>query len=189
MTEVYFIRHAQSDHSVKDNLSRPLTAKGLEDSKKVTAFLAGKKIDRIYSSPCRRAVETVSDFAQKSGLKISMVEDFKERIISGEWIDDYEAYARLQWADFDYKKANGESLREVQARNIKALQTVLIENAGGAIAVATHGTALSTIINYYKPDFLWDDFARIVHLTPFIVKMEFEKLKCLKIEEFCDISI
>lgn len=34
MTTVYFVRHAQPDLSVHDDLTRPLTEKGLQDRKK-----------------------------------------------------------------------------------------------------------------------------------------------------------
>jgi len=35
------------------------------------------------------------------------------------WIEDFNSFAKKQWEDFDYKLSDGESLREVQNRNIK----------------------------------------------------------------------
>lgn len=34
MTSVYFVRHADPDHSVRDDRTRPLTDDGLRDGKK-----------------------------------------------------------------------------------------------------------------------------------------------------------
>ena len=44
MTKAYFVRHAKPDFSIKDDLLRPLTEEGIEDSKKVTEFLLNKNI-------------------------------------------------------------------------------------------------------------------------------------------------
>ena len=71
----------------------------------------------------------------------------------------------------------------VQERNIRALETLLKVHPGQTILIGTHGTALSTIINYYKPDFQLTDFHRIKHIFPWIVKFEFLETSCLSIIE------
>jgi len=73
MTTVYFIRHAQADNSNRDGRNRPLTEKGLADRKLVTAFLQDKDIDIVMSSPLRRAVDTIANFAAKNGFEIEIV--------------------------------------------------------------------------------------------------------------------
>ncbi len=50
-TNVYFVRHAQPDFSVKDEVIRPLSEKGIQDTKKVTDTLINKNIASVYSSP------------------------------------------------------------------------------------------------------------------------------------------
>ena len=65
MTTVYFIRHAEPNYDNHNDLLRELSSKGLEDRKLVTAFLADKNIDVILSSPYKRAIDTVRDFAEK----------------------------------------------------------------------------------------------------------------------------
>lgn len=112
-TDIYFVRHAQSDLSIKDDVIRPLTQKGIKDAKKVTVALIDKNITAIYSSPFKRAVDTIRDFAERSGLEIIIDNDFREREV-GEWVEDFEVFSRKQWGDFDFRFAQGESLREVQ---------------------------------------------------------------------------
>ncbi len=68
-TNVYFIRHAESDNTVRDGRIRPLTPKGLADCSLVTNYLNDKNIDMVFSSPFKRAVDTVSDFALKNNLE------------------------------------------------------------------------------------------------------------------------
>jgi len=79
MTTVYFIRHVQSDTSIRDGRIRPLTEKGLNDSRLVTAYLSDKNIDIAFSSPFKRSVDTIMDFKQKNNLKIQTIEHFRER--------------------------------------------------------------------------------------------------------------
>ena len=46
-------------------MTRELTEKGLEDRKLVTEFLWNKNIDLVLSSPYKRSVDTIKDFADK----------------------------------------------------------------------------------------------------------------------------
>lgn len=174
MTTVYFVRHAEPNYGNHNDELRELTAKGLRDRELVTAFLRDKHIDVVLSSPYRRAVDTVRDFAERYGHEIGIVADFRERKVDGVWIDDFNAFSRRQWADFDYKLDDGEALAGVQARNIAALQAVLLEYPGQNIVIGSHGTALSTVINYYDDSFGHADFDRIKALMPWIVRFSFE---------------
>ena len=78
MTTVYFVRHAQSDGSVLDARTRPLTPKGQKDCALVTAYLRDKQIQAVFSSPYQRAVDTVRHFAQEQRLPVETVEAFRE---------------------------------------------------------------------------------------------------------------
>ena len=82
MTKLYFIRHAESDISVHDDLLRPLTPKGELSSKLVTRFLQDKNIVKIYSSPYKRTIDTIKDFSVNSGLEVEIIEDLRERKVS-----------------------------------------------------------------------------------------------------------
>jgi 2,3-bisphosphoglycerate-dependent phosphoglycerate mutase len=181
-TSVYFIRHAQPDFSVKDDVIRPLSENGIQDTKKVTDTLINKNIDSIYSSPFKRSIDTVKDFAKTTGLEIKIENDFRERKI-GKWVEDFRAFSQKQWEDFDFRLDNGESLREVQERNISALFKVINSNIGKSIAIATHGTALSTIINYFNPDFGYIDFWNIVDKMPYILHFRFNDMELEYIKE------
>jgi 2,3-bisphosphoglycerate-dependent phosphoglycerate mutase len=184
MTKIYFVRHAQPDYSIHDDLIRPLTIKGIEDTKKVTEFLLDKNINRAFSSPYERSINTIKPFTESIGLEIKIIDAFRERKIDDVWIEDFNAFSKSQWEDFEYKLSNGECLNEVQKRNIIALNDILKENINCNIVVGTHGTALSTIINYYNKDFGYTEFERIKNIMPFIVCIEFEDNSVKNIEEF-----
>ena len=182
MTNVYFVRHAQPDYNDHDDMLRPLTEKGLRDCALVREYLSGKEISRVYSSPFKRAVDTVRGFAECAGLDVTCVEAFRERRIAEEWIEDFRAYAQRQWADFDFSLPGGECLREVQERNIAALNALLDAHPGENIAIGSHGTALSTILHYYDDTFGYERFLEIVGLMPWIVHFTFDGGKCVGVE-------
>lgn len=183
-TRVYFIRHAEPNYNNHDDMTRELSEKGLKDRVLVTEFLRDKQIDAVLSSPFKRAVDTVRDFAEKSGLEIKVVEDFRERRIDNCWIEDFNGFCKKQWEDFNYKLSDGESLEEVQTRNIAALKNVLKRYEGKNLVVGSHGTALSTIINYYDKSFGYAQFEKIRGLMPWVVPFSFEGDVCVEIRTY-----
>lgn len=189
MTNVYFVRHAQPNYENHDDLTRELTEKGLRDRTLVTDFLRDKNISAVFSSPFKRSVDTVKEFADEAGLSVTIVEDFRERRVDSGWIEDFTAFARQQWADFSYKLSDGECLGEVQVRNIAALRAVLRSCEGKNVVIGSHGTALSTIVNYYDPSFGYEDFDAIRGLMPWIVRFSFEGEQFAGIEKIDPFSL
>lgn len=183
MTIVYFVRHAEPNYDNHDDRSRELTAKGMTDRRLVTQFLSNQSIEVVLSSPYKRAIDTVKDFADSKNLSIELIEDFRERRVDSIWIEDFNGFCKRQWEDFDYRYSDGESLAQVQERNIAALAQVLKRHKDKSIVVGSHGTALSTIIHYYDPSFGYNDFKKIRPLMPFIVKFTFEDEACIDIQK------
>lgn len=182
MTTVYFVRHAQPNYHNHNDLSRELTEKGLRDRELVTEYLEDKNIHAVLSSPFKRAVDTVAQFAEEKNLPIRLIEDFRERKIEDCWIADFESFCRSQWADFDYKLPGGESLREVQDRNIRALNDVLTEYRGQNVVIGSHGTAMAVILNWFDHSFGYKDFSVIRHRMPWVVKLVFQEGELQKME-------
>ena len=185
MTNIYFVRHATPDRSNGTDATFPLTPKGQQDVAMVTAFLQDKKIDAVLSSPFKRSYDTVADFAKTAGLTVEVIEDFRERKVSDEWIaaEIFMAYAQNQWEDRSYKLSGGENLSEVQARNIAALKDVLSRYDGKNLAVGTHGTALGTIIHHYDSTYSFDEWVEMP--MPWVAKLVFEGQKFISVEKIC----
>ncbi|WP_317368497.1 histidine phosphatase family protein [uncultured Tyzzerella sp.] len=186
MTNIYFVRHAEPDFNVKCDRTRPLTKKGEQDTAKVLEFFKDKNIDLLLSSPYKRAIDTIKPFANYLKKDIELIEDFRERKIDSCWIDDFEKFSINQWKDFDYKLSDGESLKEVQTRNIKELNNVLNKYSNKNIIIGSHGTAISTIINFYDNSFNYENFKKIRNIMPLVVKFSFND-KNLKSIEFYNI--
>ncbi len=183
MTTVYFVRHAEPNYENHDDLSRELSDKGLKDRSLVTEFLMDKQIDIVLSSPYKRALDTVRDFAERKGIGITIIDAFKERRVDSAWIEDFPSFCKKQWEDFRYKLSDGECLEEVQNRNILALNRVLEQHRNKNIVVGSHGTAVSTIIHYFDKTFGYSDFDEIRYFMPWIVEFTFEEKKCVNIQK------
>jgi 2,3-bisphosphoglycerate-dependent phosphoglycerate mutase len=181
MTRVYFVRHAQPEHSWEDDRTRPLTKDGVKDSKMVTKVLKNIRVHCCYSSPYKRSFETIKESAKVHDLDILTDERFRER----EKGPNGNIFGMIQkrWNDFDYHEEGGESLNMVQKRNIEALIEILSKHKDENIVIGTHGTALSTILNYFEPSFCCDDFLRIIDYMPYIIRLDFDGTKYIGNEE------
>lgn len=183
-TTIYFVRYATPNFNNHDDLTRELTPQGLEDRKLVTEFLWDKDIEAALSSPYKRAFDTIKEFADARGLEIQIIDDFRERKVDNQWIKDMKRFCKRQWRDFDYKLPEGESLNEAQRRNIRALKQVLEIHHGKNVIIGSHGTALSTIINYFDNTFGYNEFEEIRNLMPWIVRFIFDGDKCVEINKY-----
>lgn len=172
MTKVYFVRHAQPEHNHEDDRTRPLTAEGLRDAKVVLDFFKDKDIDVFYCSPYKRSVDTIAATAELFGKEIHTDDRLRER----EKGPDGNNHGMFQkrWANHAYHEEGGESIEMVQKRNIAAMKEILADNEGKAVVIGTHGTALSTILNYYDNQFGCDDFLRIIDWMPYIIELDFD---------------
>lgn len=184
MTTVYFIRHAQADSSVHNPFLRPLTEKGIRDRALITNFLLDKNITCAFSSPYKRSIDTIADFTDRKGVKIEIVDDFREHeTISDNYCDDdYFPFIQRYWEDKRYKVPGDESIEDLQKRNIHALHTILKQHKNETVIIGTHGMALSAILNFYDKTYDYQAFLSMVKIKPWIVKMVFQGLENTKIE-------
>lgn len=183
MTHIYFIRHAQPNYENHDDFSRELSPKGLKDRMLAADYLRDRGVDAVLSSPFKRAADTVAPVAERLGLAVETVEDFRERKVGSGWIEDFDGFTFRQWADFNYKLPDGESLGEVQERNLKALGGVLEQFAGRTVVIGSHGTALSTLVHHFRPGFGYAGFDRIRPVMPWVVHFVFDGCQCVSVEE------
>jgi 2,3-bisphosphoglycerate-dependent phosphoglycerate mutase len=171
-TTLVFIRHAEPDFSVKDDLSRPLSAKGECDANELINRI-GIRFDFFFSSPARRAIDTIAPLAGIHNKEITIVNDLREREI-GTWVENFREYARRQWEDFHYRLKSGESLGQAQERTLAALAEIRRQCEGKEIAIGTHGTALGLILNGFDPSFGFPEILSILDRMPLLVEMAFD---------------
>ena len=184
---LYYIRHAEPDYSIKGDYVRPLTSKGLSDRYLLIELFSQIKIDMIYSSPYKRASDTLIPLAQEHHLPILINYNLRERKSASHYVPDsiFHNYALHQWNNHDYKLPGGESLNDVKKRMATELNYILItgyEHNSSNIIVGTHITALCALISYYLPSFRFPDFDRVRGKKPWVVKFSFINFVCKSIE-------
>lgn len=173
MTTLYLIRHNEPDRSVTDDLQQPLTQRGRAQIPVVTEYLKDKEIAAIYSSDCRRTMDTISGFAAFSGLEIHTDARLREGIL-GCPPKENPIHAERQWSDPEYCLPQGESLSQVQNRMMQCLREILQENLGKKVAVCTHCTAMCTVLRYFNPSFGWQDTKGVKRAWPWILRFDFD---------------
>ncbi|MGK0575964.1 histidine phosphatase family protein [Macrococcus capreoli] len=146
MKQIYFIRHSIRDISYKHDESAPLTEQGVELANKLVNLFKDKEITNIFSSPFKRAIDTVQPIADYKEMDVEIIDDFYERTV-GDWIDNFSEFAERQWKDFDYKLEDGESLNEVKKRILPAFESI-VEKCDGNIIICGHGTSFSVLFNH-----------------------------------------
>ena len=149
-------------------------------------ILKDKKIDVFISSPYKRSYDSIKKAAESYGMTIQTDERLRERK-AGKDSNNHEMFKK-RWADLSFAEDEGESIGAVQKRNIEALKEILKNHQDKNIVIGTHGTALSSIINYYDKSFNGESFMKIINFMPWILKMEFDGKKFLCKEDIFHIQ-
>ena len=184
LTKIIFVRHCQSLHPFSDDRTRPLTEEGLRDRQIVIDTLKDRHIDDFFCSTFKRSIDTIQTTADFFGMEIKTDERFRERKAG----INAAKFREERWADFNFVEEEGECMASVQERNIEALKEVLKNYEGKTVVIGTHGTALSTILNYYDHSFGVKEFLRIVNWMPYIVELTFEGEECIEKKELAHIE-
>ena len=88
-----------------------------------------------------------------------------------------------RWEDFDFHEPGGESLNQVQQRNLEALMELLVKRKDQSLVIGTHGTALAVMLNFFDPSYQCTDFLRIMRWTPYIIRLDFDNFRVAGREE------
>ncbi len=157
-THVILVRHGQSEGNAEGRFGghtdTPLSKRGRKQAKLTAELLAAEKLDAIYSSDLRRAIETASPLAKLSGVELETTDAFRERsvgVMEGLTFEEAaeqhpEQYAALLHRDFEHVLLGGESYRQTLDRASRKLDEAIEKHCGGRIVVFTHTGAICILI-------------------------------------------
>ncbi|RLL81533.1 histidine phosphatase family protein [Mesotoga sp. BH458_6_3_2_1] len=162
MSEIYFLRHGQSQSNVENRFANgndgyPLTDQGRRQAEKASAFLRSRAIRKVYTSPIHRAVQTAEIVCTKWGLTpvvIDEIREFSVGIFEGKRIAGQarELYVDLKkrWAagEMDTRISGGESHREIIDRLWKGIEYALEGDEQEPVLMVSHGGLLSMALPY-----------------------------------------
>ena len=183
-TTIYFVRHAHSAYS-QDEAGRPLSEKGIKDAERITHLLKHAAIDKVISSPYKRAVQTVEGIAAHFQLEIEIMDDLKERKLSEYPVPEFFEAMNRVWSNPYLALEGGESNKSAQNRGIKAIKYILEKYSGQNIVIGTHGNIMVLIMNYFDPCYNYDFWSALS--MPDIYQLTFvnnEFIQAQRLDEF-----
>ncbi|RKD28051.1 histidine phosphatase family protein [Caminicella sporogenes] len=173
MKKIYLVRHGETlwnymskTQGCKNIL---LSKKGIFQAKAVANRLSSfdEKYIKIYSSDLDRCLITAKYISQKINKEIEVLKDLREMnfgswegLTSEEIKQNYLSEYNI-WRNTPHiaNIPNGENLKSVQKRCLKAIYKICDEFEEGSVIIVSHGVAIKTIIlgvlnidlsNYYK---------------------------------------
>lgn len=153
-TTVYLVRHAQAQPLPE--IPEPdwaLSSRGAEQAVLLVPILTRLGIHRLYSSPFRRAVDTVTPFARAADLELQIEQGLRERTLSSAWIGDFRDVWHRSWNDLSYALEGGESGAVCRDRMVAAVRRLTDRHAGETLALASHGYSIGLLLTTLDPDF------------------------------------
>lgn len=166
MKNIYIIRHCTAKGQ---SPNAQLTNEGLIQAEKLAHVFSEIAIDRIISSPYKRAKQSIEPLAEQLKINIELDERLKERILSKQNLSNWQEKLKASFLDFDLKLIGGESSREAQARVISIIEEVFNSNYDHTILV-THGNLLALLLNYYNNNFGFDEWLSLSNPAVYILK-------------------
>lgn len=158
MTSIYLVRHGQTAWN-KEEIFRgrtdvPLDETGLKQAELAGEFFREMEIHKIYSSPLSRALETAKRIAQVHHLEVHSLQGLIDMSF-GRWegrshkevkANDKEIYRQWREQPHLVRLPGGETLDEVRARGMAALEEVIHENPGKTLILVSHRVLCKVLI-------------------------------------------
>jgi 2,3-bisphosphoglycerate-dependent phosphoglycerate mutase len=151
MTTLYLVRHAHADWTPDE--ARPLSAEGRADAERLASPLADQPIVAIYSSPSRRAVQTVEPLAGRLGLEPILVSDLRERELLAPSAAAFESAVESTWRDPDRPYRGGEPNSAARIRGVAVVRRVLEQHADRHVVLSTHGSLLAIVLHAFDDSY------------------------------------
>jgi broad specificity phosphatase PhoE len=184
ITELLLVRHGQQDYDpsgpMQQLIDPPLSDLGVQQAKLVGMRLSTEKIDAVYASPLRRALETGRAIARHHSLEPEVLPDLREVRIFEDMPPDrtpvdvigkaalagirQRMIVEKSWDVYPYS----ESSFEFRKRVINAIEGIIATHPNQRVVVACHGG----VINAYCGHVIgsrYDMFFRPMHTSLNIV--------------------
>jgi broad specificity phosphatase PhoE len=186
VTQVILVRHGEQyvpdyrSGPVGDTFDPPLSERGERQAELVGLRFSTQRIDRVYSSPLRRALETARQVARHHRLEPIVLPDLREVEIFRDIPPEKPAAEFLgadllagirermlherSWDVYPYS----ESSFEFRKRTVNAIEAIIAANEGKRVVVACHGGVINAYIGHIIKT-PYDMFFRPAHTSVSVV--------------------
>lgn len=159
VTRLFLVRHGETDGNATGRTQGrrdvPLNATGRAQAGAVGALLTDLGPTAVYSSTSSRARATAAAIAAPLGLTVTADERLSE-VDHGDLDGMNGEEMRARYADFverwreddgvDVPIPGGESMRQAQARMVRAVNEIVATHRGEVVAIVSHNLALRTLL-------------------------------------------
>jgi probable phosphoglycerate mutase len=173
-TRLVLVRHAVTAHT-GPLLSGRMAGVDLSDQGRAQAAatadrLAVLPVAAVYASPIERTTQTAESIAARHGLEVRPLPGVIEADY-GEWtggriaeLAETDEWKVVQVAPSRARFPGGETIREMQARTVAALDEVVAAHAHETVVVVSHADPIKSAIAHYTGMHL--DLFQRVHVSP-----------------------
>jgi len=165
------IRHAEATGQAPEC---DLTDAGCAQADRLSKRLSDLGVDRLYSSPFRRAIKTLQPFAEHAELGIEIIDEWRERVLARKPLADWQDHIKRSFQDRDYAAPGGESHNHVSDRAIASLTSRDSWN-DGIPAIASHGNLISSLLSLVDAKVGFEDWAGM--RNPDLFWLEFDGVR------------
>ena len=159
MTKLILVRHGETERNSgarlqggKSDLS--LNDRGRKQARYLGLALKDEKLEAVYSSPLKRALDTAEAISAHHLLKVQTdpaLAEIDMGFIDGldlAQVKESQPDFWKRWREEDYSVAlpGGESVRQVQQRAWGAVQGIISRHREGSVVIVSHAIALQTVI-------------------------------------------
>jgi len=154
-TTFYFVRHGESEGNAAriftGQTDSPLTARGRQQAAVVAQELANVRFDRIVSSDLSRTRDTAAAIAKHHGIAVEVVPELREIDVgdrTGKTFDETKGLP--SWNDDGFVAwPGGETLEQVLARTLGAVDRLTRESPGKTILIVGHGGVNRILLSHF----------------------------------------
>ena len=163
MPELILLRHGQSQWNLENRFTGwvdvPLSPKGEEEARKAGEKLRGRRIDQVFTSVLKRAIDTTSLALDVAGIHDVPTE--RDKALNERMYGDLQglnkAESAKKWGDdqikiwrrsYDVRPPGGESLADTAARVIPYWESRILPalKAGKNVLIGAHGNSLRALV-------------------------------------------
>lgn len=158
-TRLFLLRHGEVESRYQrvfgGRIDMELSPQGHVQATALAEYLKETKFDAIYSSPMKRAQQTLAPLLANYKMEATTLPDLHE-VHFGDWTglnwqevhDKYQVSA-FQWLDMLEQAAvpNGECSRTFRSRIEPCLKEILENHSGQSVAVVCHGGVIRMILS------------------------------------------
>ena len=151
----YLVRHGESEANAARRFAgqsdSPLTARGRRQAETVAKELAKVKFDKVVSSDLSRTRDTAEIIARAQGVPVEIVPELREIDVGDRTGQTFDEVAGLPvWKENGFVAwPGGETLDQVLARTLAAIDKLAGENPGRTILVVGHGGVNRILVSHF----------------------------------------